>query len=363
MTEATGREARTLHRLLGWTAHARGEGGGGREIEATALVVDESSMMDLYITHEVLRALPDSCRLILVGDADQLPSVGAGNVLADIVASGAIPVARLSQIFRQSEGSSIADAAREINDGRVPSLTDPRHSSDMWQVAVSEPAEAADKVVKLMSDVLPRIGWDPLSQVQVLTPGHAHDTGTISLNERLQAALNPPSPQTAELTHARKTFRVGDRVIQTTNNYDLEVFNGDIGNVVGVTAAGDDPQLLVDFDGHQAVYRRSDMDELQLAYAISIHKSQGSEFPVVVCALTTQHYVMLRRNLVYTAVTRARKLCAVVGQKQALATAVRRDGGHRITGLAGRLAGRALTHDAGVTGPAPDARPDPEEIF
>lgn len=367
MTEATGRDARTLHRLLGWTGNKQSADASSRdanrEIEATALVVDESSMKDLYLIHEVMKALKDGCRLILVGDADQLPSVGPGNVLADIVESGAIPVARLTQIFRQSDGSSIAAAARQINQGRVPNMTSPRHSSDMWRVATEDAEHAADKAIRLASEVLPELGWNPLSDIQVLTPGHAHESGTAELNRRLQATLNPPAGDKAEIEHQGRVFRAGDRVIQTANNYDLEVFNGDIGNVVGVQTSGEETLLIVDYDGQQAVYRRAHLDQLQLAYAITIHKAQGSEFPVVICVMTTQHYIMLRRNLLYTAVTRARTLCATVGQDQAVAIAVRRDGGRRITGLAQRLAGRRLTAAAmAQTTASPDPGTD-QEMF
>jgi len=338
LSESTGVDASTLHRLLAWSAETRGFTR-NREtpLELDMLIVDEGSMIDIWMMRDLLRALPDEARLVIVGDSDQLPSVGPGNVLYDMIESGIVPVVRLTHIFRQGAGSNIATAARQINMKNMPTTTKPNTKSDMWGIYVDSPEETLEKVKRAVVEVTRHMKYDPLRDIQVLTPGHQNETGTVRLNAVLQETLKD------------REFRVRDRVIQVTNNYDNEVFNGDIGNIVAihdfVDADGDGEVVVVDYDGHQVNYRKSDLDQIQLAYAITIHKSQGSEFPVVIVVLTTQHYVMLRKNLVYTGVSRAKKLCAIIGSMRAVKIAVQSDTGGRLTGLSQRLVANSFARD------------------
>ena len=338
MSESTGLPAKTIHRMLAWSADGRGFlYGKDKKLETDMLIVDEGSMQDVWMMRDVLRALPENARLVIVGDADQLPSVGPGNVLLDLIESGVIPVVRLTKVFRQGAGSTIATAAKQINERNLPSTSKPNVSADMWGVFVDDPLDVVDKVRRIVTQVTEHLGYDPLRDIQVLTPGHGYETGTTNLNTVLQDTLNARGAVGTYLPYKDREFRVGDRVIQTSNNYDLDVFNGDIGNVLAVHDQGEEGAITVAFDDGEVIYSRSDLDQLQLAYAISIHKSQGSEFPVVIVVLTTQHYLMLRKNLVYTGVSRAKKLCAIVGNMRALRTAIQSEQKGRLTGLAQKL--------------------------
>jgi len=334
MSEATGREAVTLHRLLEFDPKQRTFARRhGRTIEAGALVVDEASMLDVSLADALLQATGDHARLVLVGDVDQLPSVGPGAVLRDVIGSGAVPTVRLTQIFRQAEGSLIVQNAHRIHDGEPPEgATGP--AGEFFVIDRRTPESAADSILEVVTKRIPaRWGLDPKLHVQVLTPMHKGDVGAIALNERLQQALNPSGPS---VTRGTRTLRLGDKVMQLKNDYDREVYNGDIGFIAAIDDA--ERTVAVRFDDRDVVYEDGDLDELTLAYATSIHKSQGSEYPAVVVPLLTQHYVMLSRNLLYTAVTRGKKLVVLVADPRAVSLALaetRRE--ERRTYLAERL--------------------------
>ena len=342
MAESTGREASTIHRLLEWSPGGGGfQRGEDNPIDADFVVADEASMLDIWLSRDLLRAVRPDAVIVLVGDVDQLPSVGAGRVLGDIIDSGAgIPVTRLTRIFRQGAGSQIAETAQQINAGRLPRIGKPDKSTDMWAAWNEDPEDSLPRLSKMVSQIAPQLGYDPLSQVQVLTAGHQGVLGTINLNLVLQEALNPARPDKPEVEIAEKVFRKGDRVIQMSNDYDLDVFNGDIGQIVEIRMGGrktDMARITVAFDEKEVEYGASDARNLSLAYAISVHKSQGSEFPVVIFAPTTQHYTMLRKTLIYTAVTRAKKLCVLIGSERAAKIAVKNTDRGRVTGLHRRL--------------------------
>ena len=335
LSEACGREARTIHRLLEFQpAERQFKKGYDDRLEIDALIVDEASMIDVLLMNALLRALPDAAWLVLVGDVDQLPSVGPGNVLRDIIDSGEIPVVRLTQIFRQDEASHIVRNAHLINDGAMP-VIDNSVSADFYFARESDPAKVVALVEELCAARLPgHGGWDPLRDIQVLSPMYRGETGALNLNQRLQQRLNAGG---RPYHHRGNELRVGDKVMQVKNNYDKGVFNGDMGIVERLDA---DKQILwVRFD-YAVEYDQADLDELMLAYAISTHRSQGSEFPVVVLPLTTQHYVMLQRNLLYTAITRAKKMVVIVGTDKALKLAIENDEvARRFTTLKERLRG------------------------
>ncbi len=335
LSEATGRPAQTLHRLLGFSPTQGFNFNEHNRLPAHVVIVDEVSMLDLVLFNNLLKALEPAAHLVLVGDVDQLPSVGAGNVLKDLAASGRLPVLRLTTIFRQAAESHIITNAHRINQGQAPLFA--KDASDFFLFAQDDPDQAADLLVEVVADRIPRrFGLDPLTEVQVLAPMHRGAAGVAALNQRLQTALNPPAPGKAERTLGGRTFRVGDRVMQLRNNYQKEAFNGDIGRVLNVDL--EQHTLAVDFDGRPAFYEWAEADELQHAFAVSIHKAQGSEFSAVVVPMLTQHYVMLQRNLLYTAVTRAKKLCVLVGSRRAITLAVRNNTvAQRWTGLAERL--------------------------
>ena len=339
MEEATGREAKTIHRLLEWSPQA---GGFLRDERAPlpcdALVVDEMSMIDIVLFSQLLAALPPQARLVMVGDSDQLPSVGPGNVLADLIASGALPVVRLTEIFRQAGESSIVVNAHRINAGLLP-LSGPREEGDFFIIERETPDAILETVRELVKTRIPRrFSLDPLQEVQVLTPMRKGILGVTSMNKELQALLNPRGPA---LARGAAQFRTGDRIMQMRNNYELAVWNGDIGFVAEVDEGS--RAATVRFDERSVRYQWADLDQLSLSYACSIHKSQGSEFPAVVIVLHTQHYVLLRRNLLYTAVTRGRKVAVIVGSRRAMAMAVKNAGAtERCTRLAARLSA-ALT--------------------
>ncbi len=316
MTEATGMPAKTIHRLLECRppeGYLRNE---GNRLEGDALIVDEVSMVDIVLMNALLKALPDRMRLILVGDVDQLPSVGPGNVLRDIISSGTVKVVTLSHIFRQAQTSRIIMNAHRINRGEFPDTRNGRQS-DFFFIGEEDAGRIAPLVVSLIKDRLPQAYKLPQSSIQVLTPKQKGVTGCQNLNAVIQDALNP---STRMLRRSGFMYKLGDKVMQIKNNYNKEVFNGDIGKICSVNE-GDDV-LVVDYDGRQVPYEKNELDELQLAYAITIHKSQGCEFPVVVIPLVNGDYMMLQRNLLYTAVTRAKKVCILVGTKKAIAIAV-----------------------------------------
>ncbi|MCU0703994.1 MAG: ATP-dependent RecD-like DNA helicase [Fimbriiglobus sp.] len=321
LSESTGREAKTIHRLLEFDAGI-GTFKRGKEnpLELDLLVVDETSMLDVVLANQLLRAVPPWACLLLVGDRDQLPSVGAGSVLADVIDSGAIAVVRLTEVQRQASSSWIVRAAHAVNNGQEPESAPVGHG-DFYFVEADEPEQVIDRIVAMVKARIPaKFGLDPFKDVQVLSPMNKSELGVANLNRVLQEALNPGRGPQNEVMRFGVTFRVGDKVIQMKNNYQREVFNGDIGRVLGIDAI--DQLLTAEFDGRVVEYEFSDLDELQLAFTTSIHKSQGSEYPAVVIPLHGQHFIMLQRNLLYTAITRGRKLVAVVGSRKALWRAV-----------------------------------------
>lgn len=327
LSETTGREAKTIHRLLEFdpvTGEFRRNA--QRPLEGQLFVLDEVSMVDVVLGHQFFRAVPSGACVVLVGDADQLPSVGPGNVLADVIGSGVAPVARLTEIFRQAAESRIVAAAYAINQGRMPDL-ERSDTSDFFFIESAEPDAVIDVIVRLVKERVPnRFGLDPMRDIQVLSPMNRTPLGSRHLNEVLQTALNPAAGQ-PEIERFGWTYRVGDRVIQTENDYQRDVFNGDLGTLVELNRI--EQTAVVDFDGRPVEYDFNDMESLSLAYVLSIHKSQGSEFPCVVIPVHTQHYVMLERNLFYTGVTRGRKLVVLVGMKKALGIAVKRANARR----------------------------------
>ena len=323
LQETTGQNARTVHRLLEYKVQ---DGTFARCAEnplaCDLLVVDEVSMLDTQMAAHLLDAVPPGASLILVGDADQLPSVGPGNVLRECIASGVIPVVELNEIFRQSRESLIIVNAHRVREGLMPLFAGEAEARKGFHfIAEEDPEKVALKVCELVSRTLPqRFGLDPLEDIQVLCPMHKGESGAIALNESLQEALNGLS---AGFHRGGKTFRIGDRVMQVKNDYEKDVFNGDIGRIVGIDE--EEQVLAIAFDGRVIPYVFMDLDQVIPAYAITVHKSQGSEYPAVVIPLTTQHYLMLQRNLLYTALTRARRLAVIVGTKKALAIAVKND--------------------------------------
>ena len=337
MKEATGHEAMTIHRLLEFSMAKGGfQRNGERPLNCDLLIIDESSMVDTVLMYHLLKAVPASAVLILVGDVNQLPSVGAGNVLKDIIDSGTVPVVALNEIFRQASQSRIIVNAHKIINGVIPETRNHDNESDFFFIEEPDPEKVLELVTTLVTERIPRrFGLDPFDDIQVLSPMHKGVVGTASLNRRLQAALNPPKDSTIG---GGDGFALHDKVMQIRNNYDKEVFNGDTGRIVGIDF--DAREVTVDFDERQVVYGFSELDELVLAYAISVHKSQGSEYPAVVIPLLTQHYMLLARNLVYTAVTRGRRLVVMVGTVKALAIGINNHKtGLRHTGLRQRLAG------------------------
>lgn len=334
MSEATGMEAKTIHRLLEYQPADGYQRNEENPLEADVLILDECSMIDIMLMYNLLKALPDAMTLILVGDTDQLPSVGAGNVLKDIIASGSVPVVRLTRIFRQALGSRIITNAHRINRGEMPDLRGGR-DSDFFFATQETNEDAAALVVKYCTQNLPRYYHvDAFRDIQVLTPMQRGVCGAANLNQLLQAAMNPSG---IFLKRGGTQYRLHDKVMQIKNDYDKEVFNGDIGIVVRVDT--EESELSVDFDGREVVYDVTELDELVLAYATTIHKAQGSEYPIVVMPFTMSHYVMLQRNLLYTGVTRAKKILVLIGEKKAVAYAVRNETTtERNTKLAQRLA-------------------------
>jgi exodeoxyribonuclease V alpha subunit len=329
LSEATGHEARTLHRLLETDPKTGGfKRGPKRPLDCDLLVVDESSMIDVPLMHALMRAIAPTTALLMIGDVDQLPSVGPGQVLGDAIASDAIRVVRLSEVFRQSTQSQIIRAAHDINAGRMPAL-EAAADADFHFVEADDPDTAAQRIVTVVRDRIPaRFGLDPLREVQVLCPMHRGRVGAQSLNLELQDAIHPVQLGQPSVERMGSRFSAGDKIMCIENDYERDVFNGDVGRVVEVDV--ERAELIAEFDDRQVAYPFDELDRLVLAYAITIHKSQGSEYPAVVIPLTTQHYPMLQRNLIYTGVTRGRKLVVLVGQRRALAIALRNaDAGQR----------------------------------
>ena len=316
MSEATGMEAKTIHRLLEYNPQDGYKRNDENPLEGDALIVDECSMIDIILMNNLTKALPTTMRLVLMGDIDQLPSVGAGNVLRDIIDSGVIPVVRLTRIFRQAQSSRIVMSAHAINRGCFPDISNGQHT-DFFFMKQEEPEKVAETIVSLVRDRLPKAYRQPAANIQVLTPMQRGVVGAANLNMALQQALNH---NTAALVRGGYTYKEGDRVMQLRNNYDKDVYNGDLGYVRSVDM--EERTLTVDFDGQLVEYEVSELDELTLAYATTIHKSQGSEYPIVVMPVLMTHYVMLQRNLIYTGITRAKKICVLVGQTKALAYAI-----------------------------------------
>ncbi len=323
LSESTGMEAKTIHRLLEVDPKHGGFNRDAEEpLECDLLVIDETSMVDVSLMAAVVKALSNRASLILVGDVDQLPSVGPGQVLADVIDSGAVPVAKLTEIFRQAAESQIVTNAHKVNSGYMPNLDVTKNgNTDFYFVEAHDPEDAVAKVIEIVKNRLPkRFGFDPIQDVQVLCPMNRGGIGARSLNVDLQKALNPPTDEIF-VERFGYTYRVGDKVMQTDNDYDKEVFNGDVGYVRHIET--NLQEMVIEFDGRPVEYQFGELDEIALAYAISIHKSQGSEYPAIVIPMMMQHYMMLRRNLLYTGITRGKKMVVLVGQKKAIGMAVK----------------------------------------
>jgi len=322
MSETTGHEAKTIHRLLEYSLTKGGfQKNEKKPLNCDLLILDEASMIDTILMHHLIKAVPVFATVILVGDVNQLPSVGAGNVLNDIIASGAIPVVELNEIFRQARESRIIVHAHNINNGILPTFEDDVPGNDFYFIHQEDPEKVLEIILELTKERIPnRFGFDPVNDIQVLTPMHKGIVGAGNLNTELQKCLNPFQQ---EITRGNRNFRVSDKVMQIRNNYDKEVFNGDIGRITRIQEEAD--EITIVFDGREVPYAFYELDELILAYAVSIHKSQGSEYPAVVVPVLTQHYILLQRNLIYTAVTRGRDLVVMVGTRKALAMGVHND--------------------------------------
>jgi exodeoxyribonuclease V alpha subunit len=292
-------------------------------LSCDVLIVDEASMLDMRLAYACVSALSENAQLVLVGDMDQLPSVGPGNTLRDMIESGKIPVAYLTEIYRQAALSTIVSNAHAINKGQTPKLPGPKEKNkDFAFVEANEPDDVPRRVLGIVAKSLPNMGFKP-DDIQVLTPMQKGPGGAISLNENLQTVLNPQSPEKPEIKSGSRVFRLGDRVIQLRNNYDKGIYNGEIGEIASVDP--EDHSLTVRSQGVVTRYDQGELDELSLAYCLTVHKAQGSEFPAVVVAIHTQHYALLQRNLIYTALTRAKQFAVLVGSRRAIDIAVRND--------------------------------------
>jgi exodeoxyribonuclease V alpha subunit len=335
LSEATGRPARTIHRLLEYSPVEGFKHNDENQLALDFLVVDEASMLDLLLANNLLKAVRPGTRVLLVGDVDQLPSVGAGDVLRDLIDSRIVPVTRLNTIFRQAAHSKIITNAHLINQGKSPEFS--QGDGDFFLFAAEDAAAAADWILQIVTERIPqKFGFDAIHDIQVLAPIYRGPAGVTALNERLQEKLNPPENNKPERRLFGTVFRLGDKVMQTQNNYDKDVYNGDIGFIDAIDTI--EQTLKVNFDGRTVTFDWSESDQLSLAYVVSVHKAQGSEFPVVVMPVVTQHYTMLQRNLLYTAITRARKLCVLAGSRRAISMAVRNNKvTQRFTALEWRL--------------------------
>lgn len=341
MNEATSSPAKTIHRAL---EYAPGQGTFRRNhqnpLDTDVLILDEVSMIDTRLMNYLLEAVPDNAVVILVGDINQLPSVGAGNVLGDIIVSGEIPCIELNEIFRQSEGSNIILNAHRINKGHMPEQDNRSEQSDFYFIEQNDPERVLDIIIELVLKRIPdRFGLDPFRDIQVISPMHKGVVGTDNLNKALQDSLNPAQ---SKLVRGYRSFRINDKVMQIKNNYDKEVYNGDIGMITGIDPENQKIKIL--FDQKEIYYFYSEMDELTLAYAISVHKSQGSEYPAVILPVMTQHYILLQRNLIYTAITRGKDLVVVTGSKKALEIGIKNNRiTNRYTHLSHRIKKASLT--------------------
>ncbi len=341
MAETTGHKAKTIHRLLEFSFQKKGfQKNEEKPLDCDLLIADEASMIDIVLMHNLLKAIPTFATFILVGDVNQLPAVGAGNVLNDIIQSNAVPVVELNEIFRHAKESRIVVNAHKINSGIIPSFkpSDPAGppwlKDDFYFIQQEDPEKVLEIIMELIKTRIPRrFGFDPVDDIQVLTPMHKGVVGSENLNIRLQKALNPGADG---VMRGIRNYKVNDKVMQIKNNYEKDVFNGDIGRITGISF--EEQEVIVAFDGRKVAYDFTDLDEVVLAYAISVHKSQGSEYPAVVIPIVTQHYMLLQRNLIYTAVTRSQKLVVMVGTKKALAIGVKNDKTQkRFTHLSHRL--------------------------
>lgn len=343
MAEATGHEAKTIHRLLESNGGGSFERNENNPLECDLVIIDEASMIDAFLMFQLLKAVPPTASLVLVGDINQLPSVGAGNILADLIVSGVLPVVELNEIFRQAKESRIIVNAHRVNMGEMP-LLDEAHSElkDFYFIEQEDPLRCLEIIKMLVTERIPgRFELDAVDDIQVLTPMHRGSVGAINLNQELQQILNPGSG--LQIKRGGRVFKTGDKVMQIRNNYDKEVYNGDIGRIVSIDV--ECQEIWVCIDNREVPYEFTELDELVHAYAVSIHKSQGSEYPAVVIPILTQHYVLLQRNLLYTGITRGKSLVVLVGTKKALSIALKNDKTrHRYTYLAQRL-----RNECGVT--------------
>ncbi|MBU0990581.1 MAG: ATP-dependent RecD-like DNA helicase [Proteobacteria bacterium] len=323
MGEATGHDAKTIHRMLEYSIQKGGfQKNGEHPLDCALLVVDEASMIDTILMYHLLKAIPPEATLILVGDVNQLPSVGAGNILKDIISSGLLPVVELNKIFRQAEESLIIVNAHKINNGILPSFTSSKDKlEDFYFIEREDPEEVLTEILDLTKERIPaRFGFDPIHDIQVLTPMHRGVVGAENLNIELQKALNPIG---GGIMRGNRKLSLNDKVMQIKNNYDKEVFNGDMGRIRTIDA--ENQEAIISFDGRDVPYDFTELDEIVLAYAVSVHKSQGSEYPAIIVPVLTQHYMLLQRNLIYTAVTRGKRLVILIGTKKALAIGVKND--------------------------------------
>ncbi|GAB4227106.1 MAG: ATP-dependent RecD-like DNA helicase [Elainellaceae cyanobacterium] len=339
LSEMTGQEAKTVHRLLEFDPSQMGfKRDGQNPIAADAVIVDEASMLDLFLANSLIKAIAIDSQLLLVGDIDQLPSVGPGNVLADLIASEQIPIIRLNEVFRQAQTSQIVVNAHRINTGQFPQLERVSNSprSDCLWLMAPEPPHGVQAIRDLITELIPTLGFEPVRDVQILCPMTRGETGTRNLNQVLQQLVNPPGAGKTELTRGGMILRVGDRVIQQVNDYNREVFNGDLGTITAIDL--DEQEVTVRFADREVMYDYADLNEITLAWAVTIHKSQGSEYPVVILPIYMQHYLLLSRNLIYTGLTRARKLAIFVGPQKAIGFATKQvKDRQRYTLLAQRL--------------------------
>lgn len=321
MSEATGNEAKTIHRMLEYSMQKGGfQRNEDNPLDCDLLIIDEASMIDTLLMHHLLKAIPATATFIMVGDVNQLPSVGAGNVLKDIIDSGIAPVVQLNEIFRQAKESSIIVNAHKINEGLKPDMKSQKDKlDDFYFIEQEDPQKVLEIVIRLVKQRIPkRFGYDSANDIQVLTPMHRGTVGAANLNTAIQKALNPGEDG---VLRGGRLYRVNDKIMQIVNNYDKEVYNGDIGRIASIDEEAKEVKVII--DEREIIYDYSDLDELVHAYAVSVHKSQGSEYPAVIIPILTQHYVLLQRNLLYTGVTRGRKLVVIVGTKKALAIALK----------------------------------------
>jgi exodeoxyribonuclease V alpha subunit len=347
LTEMTGLEAKTVHRLLEFDPRTMGfKRDMKNPLPQKAIIIDEASMLDLFLAYSLIKAVPEDGQILFVGDIDQLPSVGPGQILADLIKSDRIPVVRLTQVFRQAATSAIIRSAHQINRGQYPTIepiSNTPQSDCLWHGGGHQPEHGVQVISELISSFIPSLGFNPQFDVQVLSPMSRGLVGTRNLNKVLQQLINPPSPEKVEITRGEMVFRMGDRIIQLTNDYEREVFNGDVGFISKIDT--EEQEVIVQYGERDVTYDYADLNEIALAWSVTIHKSQGSEYPVVIMPLYTQHYMMLSRNLIYTGLTRAKKLAIIVGSQKALAMAVRSvNQKERYTQLQQRL-GQNFSHE------------------